>query len=56
MAALAVSCWLERQTGWSIRKLVNTLRGSRSIAVRTGDHILRRGTPSTKTPEPSSAP
>jgi len=40
MAALAVSHWLERQTGWSIRKLVKTLRRYRSIAVQTGDHIL----------------
>jgi len=26
MATLAVSHWLERQTGWSIKKLVTTLR------------------------------
>jgi hypothetical protein len=45
MAALAVSHWLERQTGWSIRKLVKTLRRYRSIAVQTGDHILHVGTP-----------
>ena len=45
MAALAVSHWLERQTGWSIKKLVQTLRRYRSIAVQTGDHILHAGTP-----------
>jgi len=45
MAALAVSQWLERQTGWSIKKLVRTLRRYRSIAVQTGDHILHAGTP-----------
>ena len=45
MAALAVSHWLERQTGWSIRKLVKTLRRYRSIAIQTGDHILHAGTP-----------
>ncbi len=45
MAALAVGHWLERQTGWSIRKLVKTLRRYRSIAVQTGDHILHAGTP-----------
>jgi hypothetical protein len=44
MAALAVSHWLERQTGWSIKKLVKTLRRYRSIAVQTGDHILHAGT------------
>ena len=45
MAALAVSHWLERQTGWSIKKLVKTLRRYRSIAVQAGDHILHAGTP-----------
>ena len=45
LAALAVSHWLEHQTGWSIRKLVKTLRRYRSIAVQTGDHILDAGTP-----------
>jgi transposase len=44
-AALAVSRWLERQTGWSINKLVKTLRRYRSIAVKSGDHILHAGTP-----------
>jgi hypothetical protein len=44
-AALAVRGWLERQTGWSIKKLVKTLRRYRSIAVQTGDHILHAGTP-----------
>ena len=44
-AALAVSRWLERETGWSINKLVKTLRPYRSIAIRTGDHILHAGTP-----------
>ena len=45
MAALAVSHWLERETDWSIRKIVKTLRRYRSIAVQTGDHILHAGTP-----------
>jgi hypothetical protein len=45
MAALAVSRWLEHQTGWSIRKIVQTLRPYRSIAVQTGSHILHAGTP-----------
>ena len=35
MAALAVSRWLERVTGWSIKKLVQTLRRYRSIAVHS---------------------
>ena len=37
MAALAVSRWLERQTGWSIKKIVQTLRPHRS-RVQTGSH------------------
>jgi hypothetical protein len=45
MAALAVSRWLERETRWSIRKIVQTLRPYRSIAVKTGNHILHAGTP-----------
>lgn len=45
MAALAVSHWLERVTDWSIRRLVQTLRRQRSIAVQTGGHILHAGTP-----------
>ena len=44
-AALAVSRWLECVTGWSINKLVKTLRPYRSIAILTGDHILHAGTP-----------
>ena len=39
MAALAVSHWLERQTGWSINKVVKTLRRHRRIAVQTGDTL-----------------
>ena len=45
LAALAVSRWLERQTGWSIKKLVKTLRRYRTIAIQAGDHILTAGTP-----------
>jgi hypothetical protein len=45
MAALAVSRWLEHVTGCSIKKIVQTLRPYRSIAIRTGSHILNAGTP-----------
>ena len=45
MAALAVSRWLECETRWSIKKIVQTLRPYRSIAVQTGSHILNAGTP-----------
>ena len=36
MAALAVSHWLEQITDTSIKKIVQTLRRHRSIAVQTG--------------------
>jgi hypothetical protein len=55
-AALAVSRWLERQTGWSIKKLVKTLGRYRSIAVKPGDHILHGGTPLTTPHAPPSTP
>ena len=45
MAALAISHWLERTTDTSIKKIVQTLRRHRSIAVQTGDHILHASTP-----------
>ena len=48
--ALAVSRWLECVTGWSINKLVKTLRPYRSIAILTGDHILHAGAPRQRRP------
>ena len=39
-AALAVSHLIETTTGWSIRKFVQTARRYRTIAIRTGAHIL----------------
>jgi hypothetical protein len=51
-AALAVSRWLERETGWSINKLVETLRPYRSIAILTGDHTSTPAHPSTTPPAP----
>jgi Glycosyl transferases group 1 len=35
-AALAVSRWIEQQTGWSIRKFVNTARRYRTIGIQAG--------------------
>jgi hypothetical protein len=43
--ALAVSRWLEQATGWSIKRLVQTLQPYRSIAIQTGHHVLHAGTP-----------
>jgi len=39
-AALAVSHWIERQTGWSINKFVKTLRRYRTVTIRAGNHTL----------------
>jgi Transposase DDE domain len=39
-AALAVSHWIERQTGWSIKKFVQTLRRYRTVTIRVGNHSL----------------
>jgi hypothetical protein len=39
-AALAVSHWIERQTSWSIKKFVQTLRRYRTVTIRVGNHSL----------------
>ena len=39
-AALAVSRWIETQTGWSIRKFVRTARRYRTIQIRAGQHTI----------------
>ena len=44
-AALAVSHWIERQTGWSIKKFVQTLRRYRTVTIRAGNHTLTAADP-----------
>jgi hypothetical protein len=44
-AALAVSRWIERQTGWSIRKFVRTARRYRTIEIQAGPHIITAADP-----------
>jgi hypothetical protein len=44
-AALAVSRWIERQTGWSIRKFVKTARRYRTIQIQAGDHAITAADP-----------
>ncbi len=44
-AALAVSRWIENQTGWSIRKFVKTARRYRTIQIQAGDHVLTAADP-----------
>ena len=39
-AALAVSRWIEAQTGWSIRKFVKTARRCRTIEIQAGRQTI----------------
>ncbi len=43
--ALAVSHWIERQTGWSIRQFVHTARRYRTVQIRAGQHHLSAADP-----------
>jgi hypothetical protein len=44
-AALAVSRWIERQTGWSIRKFVRATRRYRTVEIQAGPHIITAAEP-----------
>ena len=44
-AALAVSRWIEAQTGWSIRKFVKTARRYREIEIKAGQHTITAADP-----------
>jgi hypothetical protein len=44
-AALAVSRWIEAQTGWSIKKFVRTARRHRTIEIQAGDHTITAADP-----------
>jgi hypothetical protein len=44
-AALAISRWIERQTGWSIRKFVRTARRYRTIEIQAGPHTITAADP-----------
>src|SRR5215831_10209410 len=44
-AALAVSRWIERQTGWSIRRFVRTARRYRTIEIQAGPHTVTAADP-----------
>jgi hypothetical protein len=44
-AALAVSRWIEAQTGWSIRKFVKTARRYRTIEIQAGRQIVTAADP-----------
>lgn len=58
-AALAVSRWIENQTGWSSRKFVRTARRYRTIQIQAGPphhHRRRPPTSSARPSKPSTAP
>ncbi len=44
-AALAVSHWIETQTGWSIKKFVRTARRYRTVQIKAGRQILTAADP-----------
>jgi Transposase DDE domain len=44
-AALAVSRWIERQTGCSVRKFVRTARRYRTITIQAGPHVITAAHP-----------
>jgi hypothetical protein len=44
-AALAISRWIEHQTGWSIRKFVKTARRYRTIQIQAGPHTITAADP-----------
>ena len=44
-AALAVSRWIEAQTGWSIRRFVKTARRYRKIEIQAGQHVIAAADP-----------
>jgi hypothetical protein len=44
-AALAVSYWIEHQTGWSIKQFVRTARRYRTVQIRAGHQLLTAADP-----------
>ncbi len=45
VAAMAVSHYIETQTGWSIKKFVRTTRRYRTVKIKAGDHTLTAADP-----------
>jgi hypothetical protein len=44
-AAMAVSHWMEHQSGWSIKKFVRTVRRYRTVTIQAGRQILTAAEP-----------
>ena len=45
VAALAISHWIEHQTGWSIKKFVRTARRYRTVKIKAGTQLLTAADP-----------
>jgi transposase len=45
LAALAVSRWIEHQTGWSIRKFAKTARRYRTVHIQAGHRVITAADP-----------
>jgi len=45
VAAMAVSHWIEVQTGWSIKKFVRTARRYRTVRIKAGGQTLTAADP-----------
>jgi transposase len=45
VAAMAISHWIEHQTGWSIKKFVRTARRYRTLQIKAGRQILTAADP-----------
>ncbi|BBY56941.1 IS1634 family transposase [Mycolicibacterium sarraceniae] len=45
VAAMAVSHWIEAQTGWSIKKFVRTARRYRTVRIKAGEQTLTAADP-----------
>jgi len=44
-AAMAITHWIEQQTGWSIKQFVRTARRYRTITIQAGEHTLTAADP-----------
>jgi hypothetical protein len=44
-AALAISHWIEHQSGWSIKKFVRTARRYRTVTIQAGRRSLTAAEP-----------
>ena len=45
VAAMALSHWIEAQTGWSIKKLVRTARRYRTVHIKAGSQTITAADP-----------